>query len=204
MENLGGWTVNTDYHQTYSQEDIDRFTKAKEGLLGVNYEPVEVIATQVVSGTNYAYLAFGSTVTAEPENDYYVVVVYQPLEGDPKIVSIEKIDILDIRTKESTDSKPVTGGWEITDTGKPGMLPGENTQSTFEEAVKSLENERMNPIALLGKQIVAGEKYCALCRAKTDEGVKLRVITWVDGADGTVSLLESGEFDLTHYINIKG
>ena len=72
---LGGWTACADYNHMMADDDTARFETALEGLLGVNYTPVTVLATQVVNGTNYAYLAAGQTVTAEPVNGWYVVVV---------------------------------------------------------------------------------------------------------------------------------
>ena len=51
---LGGWTVNTDHNAMMAEDDVETFNAAMEGLVGVGYTPVQVIATQLVSGTNYA------------------------------------------------------------------------------------------------------------------------------------------------------
>ena len=51
------WVVNSEA-LTPQLEDTDqvRFDKATAGLYGEKYQPIAVLATQVVAGSNYAYL----------------------------------------------------------------------------------------------------------------------------------------------------
>ena len=48
---LGGWTVAESAEITEEQKAI--FDKAMEKLVGVGYEPVAYLASQVVAGTNH-------------------------------------------------------------------------------------------------------------------------------------------------------
>ena len=194
----GGWTVNEDYNNMMAEEDQTRFASAMEGLVGVGYTPIQVIATQVVNGTNYAYLASGTTVTAEPVTGYYIVNVNQSSSGEISVVNIAEIDIADVKTKEAAGA--VLGGWQPTDTGKPGMLPGEEAQSSFDAATKD-DAVRYNPIVLLGTQVVAGTNYKALCRGKdADNNLNLYVVTWFAGVNGENKVIENGVFDLEAYV----
>lgn len=199
---LGGWTANADYNHMMADDDTARFETALEGLLGVNYTPVTVLATQVVNGTNYAYLAAGQTVTAEPVNGWYVVVVNQNSAGEISLVNIKEIDVADVHTQENADEK-LLGGYTPTDTGKPGMLAGEDAMAAFDEATKSLMGVTLNPITVLGTQVVNGLNYVVLSRGKAsteNPEVNLYVTKYHAGTDGTVDGVENALFDLVYYV----
>lgn len=201
---LGGWTVNTETNNMMADDDVARFETAMEGLLGVNYTPVQVIATQVVNGTNYAYLASGSTVTAEPKNGWYVIVVNENTSGEVSLINIREIDLADIHTKENADGAAL-GGWTATDTGKAGMLPGQDAQAAFDEAQKKLLGVTLNPVVLLGTQVVNGTNYAILSRGKTsteNPEVQLYVTTFNANSDGSVEVLENNLLDLEYYVSV--
>ena len=199
---LGGWTACADYNHMMADDDTARFETALEGLLGVNYTPVTVLATQVVNGTNYAYLAAGQTVTAEPVNGWYVVVVNQNSAGEISLVNIKEIDVADIHTQDNADEK-LLGGYTPTDTGKPGMLAGEDAMAAFDEATKSLMGVTLNPITVLGTQVVNGTNYAVISRGKAsteNPEVNLYVTKYHAGTDGTVDGVENALFDLVYYV----
>ena len=59
-----------------------------EGLLGVKYEPLALLSTQLVSGTNYCFLCEGTTVTPGEPASLYLVKVYADLQGGAEILEI--------------------------------------------------------------------------------------------------------------------
>ena len=77
----GAWELNTSYTALLENDDQEIFEKALEGLVGVSYQPIRVLATQLVQGLRYAYLAQGETVTLQPSVDYYIVVIYKDTDG---------------------------------------------------------------------------------------------------------------------------
>lgn len=85
----GGWRHREDMN--LSKEDIQLFDKALEGLVGVNYSPIAVLATQVVAGTNYAYLCEATPAVLNPEPFYAVVVIYEDLSGNTEISDIVEL-----------------------------------------------------------------------------------------------------------------
>ena len=130
------------------------------------------------------------------------MVVYENLQGEVSITTINQIDIADVHTKEVSDEQMV-GTWEITDTGKPGMLPGEEAQSSFDEATKELLGVTLNPIVLFGTQVVAGTNYKALCRGRTataDPQLNLYVVTWNTDPEGKSSVVSNEVFDIEYYV----
>lgn len=74
------------------------FNKALDGLTGATYEPVELVATQVVAGTNYKFLANGTKTTNPVTKGTYYVTVYEDLSGN--------VSLLDIETKEEETVDP--------------------------------------------------------------------------------------------------
>ena len=199
---VGGWSVSESYNEYLSEEEKQNFESALEGLVGVSYKPVKVIATQLVSGTNYAYLAQGTTVTATPATDYYVIVVYKNLEGKCELTSINKIDLANIETTEQQPEN-LMGSWKVEDTGKAMMLADENAQASFDKALEGLTGVQYNPIALLGSQVVNGTNYKALCLGKTvtaEAVVGLYVVEWNAATDGSASLLDIKNLNLEYYL----
>lgn len=93
---MGGWQDNYELPNMLSEEEQAIFDKALEGLLGVSYTPVANLATQVVAGRNYAFLATGTTVTAEPITHLYIIKVYADLQGNAEILNICGLDLSEI------------------------------------------------------------------------------------------------------------
>ena len=86
----GGWTRSADLKLT---EDAKKaFDKAMDGLTGVNYVPIGLLATQTVAGTNYRILCEATVVYPGAEMYYSIVTVYEDLEGNASILSIANME----------------------------------------------------------------------------------------------------------------
>lgn len=90
MENLlGGFTS----FREISNEEKALFTKAIENLVGVGYTPLAV-ATQVVSGMNYAFFCNSRVVVPGAESYNSLVVIYKPITGEPILKEIKRVNLL--------------------------------------------------------------------------------------------------------------
>jgi hypothetical protein len=88
MANLpGGWTG---FNCTISKEDEAVFKKALSGIVGVGYRSLAV-ARQVVSGVNFCFLSEAMPVYPNAEQYVVKIYIYQPVQGDPHIMFIEKV-----------------------------------------------------------------------------------------------------------------
>ena len=90
----GGWTPSEDPAVTEELQAI--FDKGMEALTGASYIPVAYLGSQVVAGTNHAFLC--KAVTAYPGSletapAYAMVYLYQDLSGNVSILSIADFDI---------------------------------------------------------------------------------------------------------------
>ena len=87
---LGGWIDVEDGALTDELKDI--FSKALEGLLGSTYEPVKLLAKQVVNGTNYKFLANGTKTTNPITVGTYNITINESSDGTISLVDIETIE----------------------------------------------------------------------------------------------------------------
>ena len=90
----GGWTPSADPEVTEELKAL--FDKGTETLTGMSYNPVAYLGSQVVAGTNHAFLC--QAVTAYPgsldtEPAYAIVYLYEDLSGNVSILCIADFDI---------------------------------------------------------------------------------------------------------------
>ena len=94
--------------------------------------------------------------------------------------------------KENT----LTGGWETVLSNRVNDLSEEDIYN-FNNAIKDYSKEKLEVVALLGKQVVAGTNYMFL--AKTDNKYKV-VIVYTD-LEGISKVSKVSDFDYSKYVN---
>ena len=128
-----------------------------------HYEPIALLGTQVVSGTNYLYLC-KSTWTDYQENVSFVLLqIYQDLSGKSQVMGSAIL----FPTEESRED----GEDYIDNTGSylPENIPA--IQNAFEEAVPDDENAYYIPLAYIGKHTQEGKpKEDVIFAAKKSKG----------------------------------
>ena len=72
-------------------EKVQQIFDDATALIETTLSPIALVGTQVVSGTNYAILAYGGLT--EEEAKIYLVTVYEDLEGVRQIVSSAYVDL---------------------------------------------------------------------------------------------------------------
>ncbi|WP_242966023.1 hypothetical protein [Clostridium chromiireducens] len=82
----GGWRV----HNIITDGDIKVLKTALNGLVSADYEP-EMLATQVVNGTNYCFICKLRVLSPNGPEGIAKIMIYKPLAGEPIIKSIESI-----------------------------------------------------------------------------------------------------------------
>ena len=91
---MGSWTPSTD--PTITEDLKTLFDKGTDTLTGISYIPVAYLGSQVVAGTNHAFLC--QAVTAYPgsldiDPAYAMVYLYEDLSGNVSILCITDFDI---------------------------------------------------------------------------------------------------------------
>ena len=108
-----------------------------------HYEPIALLGTQVVSGTNYLYLC-KSTWTDYQENVSFVLLqIYQDLSGKSHVMGSAILFPTEESREEGEDYIDNTGSY------LPENIPA--IQNAFKEAVPNDENASYIPLAYIGK-----------------------------------------------------
>ena len=88
---MGGWSAADDYEVT--EEVAEVVQKGLDGLIGVDYEPVALLGTQVVAGTNYAVLCKGQVVAPDAEPFWTILYLYEDLTGNVSILRFQNVTL---------------------------------------------------------------------------------------------------------------
>ena len=128
-----------------------------------HYEPIALLGTQVVSGTNYLYLC-KSTWTDYQENVSFVLLqIYQDLSGKSQVMGSAILFPTEESREEGEDYIDNTGSY------LPENIPA--IQNAFEEAVPDDENAYYIPLAYIGKHTQEGKpKEDVIFAAKKSKG----------------------------------
>ena len=114
-----------------------------------HYEPIALLGTQVVSGTNYLYLC-KSTWTDYQENVSFVLLqIYQDLSGKSEVMGSAILFPTEESREEGEDYIDNTGSY------LPENIPA--IQNAFTEAVPDNENVSYIPLAYIGKHTQEGK-----------------------------------------------
>lgn len=87
----GGWSVAASAEITEEKQAL--FEKAMAELLGVNYEPVAYLGSQVVAGLNHCFLCRATVVYPNAAPSLVLVYIYENLEGNAQMTNIVNLDI---------------------------------------------------------------------------------------------------------------
>ena len=192
---VSGFTVTNAIEAAFPDDVKKVFDEAAAQYNGGTLIPVALLATQVVSGTNYAFLV--QDAIGEPQ--YQVMIAWQDPEGNVTLTSIQEIDLA---ADEFGGEMPqgVTGGWQIAD--QTYAAPNKTDMEVLSNATEGSENYEL--VANLATQIVAGTNYKLLVKVHDvqqsgDPATKLFVKTIYQDLDGKCEVLDSVEFNVADY-----
>jgi hypothetical protein len=154
----GGWEYNQGKLSLDQNADAKAaFEKATEGLVGYVYDPIALLGSQVVAGTNYCILCRATPVAPNAKSSFALLYVYADLSGSAEITDIKDF-------ADDTDStEEITGGLEMNQ-GDVSVEKNADVKAAFEKALDGLVGCNYEPVAYIGSQVVAGTNYVVLCR----------------------------------------
>ena len=153
-----------------------------------HYEPIALLGTQVVSGTNYLYLC-KSTWTDYQENVSFVLLqIYQDLSGKSEVMGSAILFPTEESREEGEDYIDNTGSY------LPENIPA--IQNAFNEAVKDNENVSYIPLAYIGKHTQEGKpEEDVIFTAKKSKGkdakINYELLYIVKDKDGKAKLVKT-------------
>ena len=136
------------------------FDKAFEGLEGVSYTPVALLASCTTSsGIQYRILCKETVVVPGAQEEYVVVTLQRGWLGKAEILDIgDPLCLTNLDYKEDA-----VGSWQEAES--PAMT--EEATAAFNKATEGFVGVDYVPVALLSTQTVAGTNYRILCEATT-------------------------------------
>ena len=152
-----------------------------------HYEPIALLGTQVVSGTNYLYLC-KSTWTDYQENVSFVLLqIYQDLSGKSQVVGSAILFPTEESREEGEDYIDNTGSY------LPENIPA--IQNAFKEAVPDDENAYYIPLAYIGKHTQEGKSeedviFAAKDPRGTDDKISYELFYIGKDKDGKAKLVK--------------
>ena len=146
------WTIIYDNgKQALPKKASKAFKSATKKYVGEKLEPVALLGTQVVNGTNYMILCKSVTATEEPVTSYKIVVVYNSLKDKASIKSVKDFEVKNYFDKEITlENEVLDGGYTVYN--KVTANIAEEELKVFEKATETLTGATYAPIAVIGKQ----------------------------------------------------
>ena len=187
----GGWEANSGALSIESNAAAKAaFEKAVEGLEGYEYEPIALLGTQVVAGTNYSILARGTAVVPDAEPVYEIVVVYEDLEGNAEITGS--------KTLLGNNEEGIVGGFEA-NAGEYDLAKNADIKAVFDKAMEGLDGSDYEAVAYFGSQVVQGTNYLALMRVTPvvpDAEPQFSLVTVYEDLEGNVSMQDDEEISL--------
>ena len=153
-----------------------------------HYEPIALLGTQVVSGTNYLYLC-KSTWTDYQENVSFVLLqIYQDLSGKSQVVGSAILFPTEESREEGEDYIDNTGSF------LPENIPA--IQNAFKEAVPDDKNAYYIPLAYIGKHTQEGKPeedviFTAKDPRGTDAKISYELFYITKDKDGKAKLVKT-------------
>lgn len=190
----GGWEVNTGSTSISKNAAAKAaFKKATAELLGVSYQPIAVLGTQVVAGTKYAILCKATPVIPDAAPDITIMYIYENVDGTVDIDGFQTI----ISGGDEGGFKANTGKFTIKNKKNKAVY------SAYKKAMKELVGVDYKPVLYLGKQTKSGSSYMILCRSQAvypNAPYEWSLVTVSKSAKGKVKLgdvqtLELGNTD---------
>ena len=160
----------------------------RNGYNYTHYEPIALLGTQVVSGTNYLYLC-KSTWTDYQENVSFVLLqIYQDLSGKSEVMGSAILFPTEESREEGEDYIDNTGSY------LPENIPA--IQNAFEEAVPDDENAYYIPLAYIGKHTQEGKPeedviFAAKDPRGTDAKISYELFYIAKDKDGKAKLIKT-------------
>jgi len=149
----GGWSPRLKLSEIKNDKAAQAALKvAQEHFDGVKLKALGVLGTQVVAGTNYCILCYGTTVTLEPKPGLYKVYVYEDLKGNAEIDHVDELKL---------KNKP-TGGWKLTSAKKDLTLESA-AKTALKKATAKLVGASYKALAVLGRA-KNSDGFALLCK----------------------------------------
>ena len=196
-EIVGGYEITESPEAVLDDELKAVFEEAAAQWDGAGgMKPVALLGTQIVSGTNYAFLAQN---ICDGKVKYLVAIVYQDLKGGVELSKVTDIEVTAENFGAPTENG-LAGGWQIAENNY--AAPNRTDMEILADAEQGLTDTPSQLIAKLGQQVVSGMNYICLCKTAANEEEpygKLMMVTVYQDLDGKSEITDSADFNIADF-----
>ena len=150
---VGGWTIPASSEVTEEHKKIYKNACSKYDGTGSGHEPVALLATQVVNGTNYCFYCISTTRSSKGPLSPVIVYINVNSSGEADFIKTDR-DIL------PGSGEQLPGGWENAEDYKIT----DEVKAILEKASATLTGATYEPVAYIGSQVVSGKNHYILCK----------------------------------------
>ncbi len=93
MAVLGGWDISELKSCKLPQKVASAWAAVTGEIVGVEYEPVLYVGSQVVNGTNYCLLALQTLVTVNSPKKLVKMVLHVDLDGNARLGTVRGLSL---------------------------------------------------------------------------------------------------------------
>lgn len=191
------WIKNNNLESVLDVESKEIFNNALNDS-DLKLEPITLLATQVVEGTNYMYLALEEN--SKGSKDYKIVIVYKNLEGTSTITKTVDFDLEKYLEKEiDTNTEVLVGGWNVNENVE--TLKDEDLLNVFNKSTETLMGANYKPIILLATKDENGNNY-AILSLKTlviENPISSLAVLTINKDNDNIKLKTIANVDLNEY-----
>lgn len=171
----GSWNINV-VANGMPQKVASAFGALSEQLIGAEYEPIAYLGSQVVNGINHAVLAKQILTTGRDTTNVVILIFNEkPNAMEATLVSIDRV----------VEGGAALGGIKI----DPQVEIPDDAKAAWDEAFGAWVGTKLEPIALLGTQVVKGTNFifaATVTPVAPDAAAKASIVT-INPMTGTVA-----------------
>ena len=184
----GSWSTAESTEVTAELRAI--FDSAVSQLDGYFHEPVAYLGSQIVAGTNHAFLCKSGIVAQNAANEYVITYIYVDTSGNASFLGDETL-----RLPGTGSGDNLEGGWYYSDSAE--VTPDIGT--VLANASETLTGASYEAVAYIGSQVVAGTNHAVLCRMtpSVPDSASSYVLVYIyEDLDGNCEITETLDIDL--------
>ena len=190
MQVVGGWTIPESHEVT---EELKKYYKAacsKYDGTGSYHEPVALLATQVVNGTNYCFYCVSTMKSSSGPLSPVIAYVNVKPSGEADFIKTDR-DIL------PGSGEQLPGGWE----NAADYKITDEIKSILEKASATLTGATYEPVAYIGSQVVSGKNHYILCKMtpsvkELNGAVSYVFVTVYENLEGKCEITDTKDYKL--------
>ena len=188
---VGGWSVPASHEVTEEHKKIYKDACSKYDGTGSSHEPVALLATQLVAGTNYCFYCQSTVKSSKGPLSPVIVYINVNPSGEADFINTDRDFFYDNK------GEVVPGGWE--NAADPSIT--EDIKKIMSKATETITGEEYEPVAYIASQVVAGKNHAILCKATpSTKGLsneaKYVILTIYENLDGKCEITKTTDVSI--------